>query len=510
MAGQDLRLWLADCRTDRAAAAVDLAAQLGAARLELPASAWETGIQDKAREAEIEPLAAEGGRVRSLTTGEEVQVPRAPELQPWLPDSFRRACTSEFLAAVLEPAWVAGPGRLAPAASVETHRREVRMQLVGAWVGGAKGIRLGPWPTWSELDPFGEAGSPVVEELQRFQSAVRRLTAGTFLEEPALILEPDAPDDEDLRRCFEAWLLLKQAGIHARRVPAAAAPRKVLNSARLIVIPGCWRLPEERWVNLGGWVRGGGTLYLGFDERALTEGYEPGWGPPGPGFLERLVGMRAVGTPPYPRLEGGKLRLRFRKGDHGFADLKDLPLSDLEPMPVWPLDLPGREVDRAAREGPVEVLALGPGQSPAVWRYPLRKGLVVATALPFEALLARQAQAYEVGAAGHRPSGPILSRFFFYLARAAGLTTGGAPMEPFTDLAVSRSRGGYPHGLVVVNRRDQRAAGRIALHLDGGFEASDLLQERPVALMKGSLVCPVEAWNYRVVGLSRKGSASQP
>jgi hypothetical protein len=377
------------------------------------------------------------------------------------------------------------------------------MQLVGAWVGGAKGIRLGPWPTWSELDPFGEEGSLVVEELRRFQAAVRRLTAGTFRDEPAIILEPDAPDDEDLRRCLEAWLLLKQAGIHARRVPAAAAPRKVLNTARLIVVPGCWRLPEERWVTLGGWVRGGGTLYLGFDDRALTEGYEPGWGPPGPGFLERLVGMRAVGTPPYPRLEPGKLRLRFRKGDHGFADLRDLPLSDLEPLPLWPLEAPPRD----AREAGVEVLALGPGQTPSVWQYPLRKGLVVATALPLEGLLSRQSPAYEVSASGNRASGPVLSRFFFYLARAAGLTTGGAPMEPFTDLAVSRSRGGYPHGLVVVNRRDQRAAGRIPLHLEGGFEASDLLQERPVALMKGSLVCPVEAWNYRVVGLSRKSSS---
>jgi hypothetical protein len=76
MAGQDLALWLADCRNDRAAAAVELATQLGAARLELPASAWETAVQDAAREAEIEPLAAEGGRVRSLTSGEEVAVPR--------------------------------------------------------------------------------------------------------------------------------------------------------------------------------------------------------------------------------------------------------------------------------------------------------------------------------------------------------------------------------------------------------------------------------------------------
>ena len=62
---------------------------------------------------------------------------------------------------------MAGPARLAPAASVEGHRRDVRMQLVGAGVGGARGIRLGPWPGWSQLDPFREEGSPIVEELRR-------------------------------------------------------------------------------------------------------------------------------------------------------------------------------------------------------------------------------------------------------------------------------------------------------------------------------------------------------
>lgn len=509
---QELALWLVDRRADRAARAVELAARLGAARLELPAHAWETPVQDRAREAGVEPLASDGAGVRSLASGEAVALPRAPEVQPWYEDPFRRACASEFAASVSEPPWVAGPSRLAPAASVEAHRGEIRMQLVGAWVGAARGIRLGPWPSWSELDPFQEDPNPIVEELARFRSAVRTLTQGEFRDEPVLLLEPDDPDDEDLRRIYECWLLLKLAGVRAHRVAASAAPRKVLNRAQLILIPGCWRLPEERWVNLGGWVRGGGTLYLGFDDRALTRGFEPGWGPPGPGFLERLTGRRPVGEAPFPVLEEGNLRLRFKKGEEGFESLAEIHLRDLAPLPVWPLADPepgGKGRAHQKRGGGPRLVALGSGSEWALWRNDLEKGKVFASALPLEALLAARSGTFGDGTSGtsqrFRCCGPDLSRLFFALLRLVGVRDGGAPPEPFTDLAVATGRGGYPHGLVVVNRRAQRCPGRLSLELDGGFEASDLLLGKPVAFMQGKLVCPVDGWNYRVVGLAPKG-----
>jgi hypothetical protein len=59
--------------------------------------------------------------------------------------------------------------------------------------------------------------------------------------------------------------------------------------------------------------------------------------------------------------------------------------------------------------------------------------------------------------------------------------------------------------MLVVNRRAQRCPGRLRLEVEHGFVARDLLSGKSVALMKGQLVCPVDGWDYRVVGLERIG-----
>lgn len=512
-----LGLWVAEPRSDRAERALDLALGVGALRLEFPPGCWTGPLLERARSAGLQALERHQDTVRNLSNDETIPLPRGFHAGPWLPDVFRQSCYTEFQASHPDTEWASGPDRLPPAASVDSHRGDLRMHLAGAWVGGARGIRLSPWPAWTEPDSEADGPPPetaVLAEFRRLRELAGHLATGAFRQEPVLLLEPDEPDAEDLRRIYEAWLLLELAGVHASRVPARLATRKRLNQARLVVVPGCWGFPEERWRTLGGWVRGGGTLYLGFDERALLEGYPPRGdggaplGPPGPGFLHKLVGREPIGHPPHPRLADGRLRVRFQRKDEVFHELRELHLHDLPPLPCWPLEEPlSGKRNQLPRRHPVEVVALGPGQSVALWRHRLLKGEVLASALPLEAILSRRSGGFGDGVVhgglGERPMGPEVSRFFFCLARAAGVVTGKVPLEPFTSVAIARGRGGFPHGLVVVNRRSRRCPGRLRMEVQGGFQARDLELDKPVALMKGQLVCPVDPWDYRVVGLSR-------
>ncbi len=493
MTNQEMALWLVDCPLPKAVA-------WGASRLERTTSSFTPEELEAAQSAGLDPLVSEEQGARSLLTGKSYPLPPSPESMPWKEDRLRRLCSSQFFAAHPENEWCSAPRNFAPASSLEAHRQALRMQLLGGWVGGAQGIRIGPWPTWCDS---------LAEEIDRWQGAQKSLSSGQFQPDRVQILEPDSPTSEDLRRVYEAWILLQMAGVTATRLPARHADRKSLNRAQLVVIPGCWNLPEKLFTTLGGWVRGGGTLYLGFDERALETGFAPQFGPPGPEFLERLVGRKVIGVPPYASFSHDTFRLRFQKQDRGFGDIRELYLHDLPPLPFWPLEpLPTTRARKTgAPKEDVEVLALGEGQEVMVWKHRLKRGTVIATALPLEAILSSQTHGFSDLPGSSKqmaPMGPPVSRFFFHLAKTAGLKEGKAPMEPFTHAQQARSKGGFPHGVVVINRRGKRSPGQIAMEVQSGFEAKDLQKNSPVALMKGKLVCPVGGWDYRVVGLARR------
>lgn len=502
-----LGIWLVEDRTDRADAALQLAVAWRCPRLQLPADAWTQARRQAATEAGVEALALEDDA--PVAGGQPVAAPRMRTSYPWLRDGFRRACEAEFAARAGGSAgrWVTALDRVSPAASVEGLIADLRMHLVGAWAGGAAGVRLGPLPGWDELDLYGEAPSPMRREIERLQEAQQALSSGSFSPSRVVLLEPDEPDDEDLRRTFEAWLLWKLAGVTPRRVPASEARRRVLNQASMVVVPGCWRLPEATWVTLGGWVRGGGTLWLGFDDRALAEGYEPGCGPPGPGFLARLVGREPVGAPPFSEVEADWIRLRFPRGNPRVGDMREVRLSCPPGVLAWPLAELARAAPRGRRprKDQPQALAESPGLGVTLWDHPLDRGRVIATSVPLEALLARSPDAHALAPGNRRakarPPATDLSRVLHSLARAAGACEGPVPVEPFTELRLATGKGGFPHGALVVNRRNERAPGRLPLPDAASFDAQDLLAGKPVALMHGKLVCPVEASDYRVLGL---------
>ncbi len=503
-----LPLWLVTDRLDQCRAALDLAVRLFAQRLELPAAAWSTDLVASAEEAGIELLGTGPGGVPIRRDGEPVREPRVRVGAEGVGrDPFRIACQAEFEASAPDHPWIEIDPRLPPAASVEAMVTEHRMHLVGAWAGGAAGVRLGPWPWWDEISPFADPEGPLGAELLRFRRAEAALPIGCFEDPTRLLVEPDRPDEEDRRRIREAWLTLKLAGITPQRVTAAEATRKVMNRARLVVVPGTWDFPSERWVNLGGWVRGGGVLLLGFDDRSLEGGLANGHGPPGPGFLTRLTGQEPRGARAARALARDLVRLRVPRGAKTMGELREVRIPVAAPRFAWPLAAPTEAGDTptTGRCRPVSWLAEGPWGEPGLWLHELQKGRVVASSLPLEALLADLSAPYSEAVPEARDGGRRvavdLARLLAGALRTAGALEPQVRTDPFTELRVATARGGLPVGALVVNRGSDRTPGRLPVPGLDRFEAEDLLAGRPVALMNGSLVCPVPAADYRVLSL---------
>lgn len=499
-------LWLVEDRPERAARMLELAVALQAGRLELARGAWTPESLESARAHGLEPLETDGRDSFPVGGASPLPRPRLPETFPWAGSGpgLRRFAEGEFAASAPGRPFVSAPGRLAAGLGPEALAADLRMRLAGILVAGGPGIRIGPWPGWEEFDLLA-AGTPMAAELTRFLRLRDALGPGEAREDPVVLLEPDEPDDGELSRIFEAWLLLRLAGVRPRRVAAREASRKLLNAARLVVVPGCWSFPEDRWVTLGGWVRGGGNLWLGFDERAVSAGFPAGIGPPGPGFLARLVGRTPAGVP-APARSGEAPRLRFRRGRDEFSDLSEVDLPGRVPFTPWslaPVPVPEGKRGRDARAGTARIDALASAErvDPALWSFPLDRGVVYASALPLEAMLARSPDAYEPGSGPKgRATGLELARLTRALLKTLGLVEGPPSLEPDMFLTVFTAKGGFAQSALVLNRGRERAPGRLAVPGLPDLQALDLESRTPVDLRQGRLVVPTGPLDLRAIG----------
>lgn len=502
-------LWLAvppkGERSPDPASYAELAESLGLARLEVQDQSnrpeWFQALEDAEVDFQESPLSE---RTSSLLL--------APRQNPfWTSDPLRERLAPEYLAQ-RHPGRILDLGpRFHPSTSLLEIGQSLSQDMLSAWLGGAPLVRVGPLPAWPLIDPKEGDGS-FFTPLSEVASLLAQFPEVEPEQSSVGVLVPNLPDPEDERRCFEAWLLLKILGLRPRLIEAGKARRKDLNRLEWLVIPGTWSFSSDFWVTLGGWVRGGGTLSLSFDERPPSPSPRGDQGPPGPDFLHRLVGLepdRILELVPEEML-----RLKIQRNSRVLRELREIAFeipAGGTGLSLWIEPRVPRKKSGSRRVAPspeVEILAEDRQGHPALALHRLQKGQVFFSHAPLEGLAAATPGAFQPShGSSPRRLGLDLARLYLGVARLAGIELPeGAMLEPWTESIPLVGRGGIPRGILVRNHGEEKARGKVSVPFGPTMEGFEPMRDRVVPLLKGQFHLPLEPGETRGIQLRRKES----